>query len=817
MRHGHVFLKTVVMLFELSSVLCAQPFMLTEEAQAIELIPPVVPEPVDLEAVLQQDSQRSDQDGGPFLFAICRAVEVTPETDGAWKEVDGNILLWRLPVISPGALSISLGFTRYQMPPDGRLYVYTADHAQVLGPFTVDDNKEHGQLWTPVLDSDSIVLEVSIPIDQANELELELGYVNHGYRDVRLEELVCKDLGDSGSCNVNVACDAGDSLRDQIRSVARLQVAFLNIERVGWSTGCLINNTAQDGKPYLLTAFHSFDENDDWVLSDREKGYVANMIVYWNFQASTCSGNTLSDSQTQTGGILRAADGWSGTDFALVELTETPSKASNVYYAGWDRRDVAPSSGVAIHHPGGDLKKISVEEQPLSITLNRSTSSSGVGDYLCVADWDTGTTEKGSSGCPLFNPYNRVVGQLSGGDAACGNSEPDWFGRIHKSWTGGGTRDTRLSDWLDPGNTGVVVLDGKGCEADMVFFADTFPSRTIDTSNWTAVNGATVDDVGIGEPSSPYSLRLNDFDSVESRTIDLSPYPKVTLTYSYQHRGVGHYGGLQIDYYDGSRWTMLDDHWSGTDMASFKRSESIDLPVEALHADFRLRISSIYLLVEEEPANSSEWFVDDVKLETSSSGPCPVVVSGSGYYEDFESGFGDWVNVPESDDIDWTRHSGPTDSGNTGPISAAGGTYYLYVESSGAGKGYPNKTAILESPCINIPERVPDLDDALCGWEHYLNFRYHMQGAQMGDLTIEVSEDEGASWNQLWSCSGDQGSGWKDVHLFLGSYYGKTVKLRFKGTTGSDYTSDIAIDTISIVDQYVCEEIVAVESSELVN
>lgn len=67
-----------------------------------------------------------------------------------------------------------------------------------------------------------------------------------------------------------------------------------------------------------------------------------------------------------------------------------------------------------------------------------------------VIDWDEGTTEGGSSGSPLFNPNFRIIGQLQGGCAACGNHLADFYGRLPVSWLGGGISSSRLSNWLDP-------------------------------------------------------------------------------------------------------------------------------------------------------------------------------------------------------------------------------------------------------------------------------------------------------------------------------------------------------------------------------
>ena len=86
----------------------------------------------------------------------------------------------------------------------------------------------------------------------------------------------------------------------------------------------------------------------------------------------------------------------------------------------------------------------------------------GDSTHLRITDWDLGTTEPGSSGSPLFSPEQRIVGQLHGGGAACGNNLSDWYGRLAVSWNAGGTAATRLRDWLDPVDGGATqVLDGR--------------------------------------------------------------------------------------------------------------------------------------------------------------------------------------------------------------------------------------------------------------------------------------------------------------------------------------------------------------------
>jgi len=425
--------------------------------------------------------------------------------DGTWEDVDEESRLWRLHLTAPGAVSINLGFSRYYMPPGGSMFIYTTDEGHVLGPFTEDDNKKHGQLWTPVIHSHDIIVEVTVPASELERLELELSSINHGYRGFRADHKLDKAGGGSGSCNVNVICPEGDGWRDQIRSVA-----LYTISGGLQCTGVLVNNTAEDDTPYYLTAFHCFDPDENEIIENPEQ-LAASMVIYWNYQSSSCGDPYGSDGQNQSGATFRAA--YVNSDFALVELDDEPSMVFDVYYAGWDRSDTAPAGAVAVHHPRGDVKKISFEDDPVSITSYGEDMSPGDGTHLKVADWDLGTTELGSSGSPIFNSSKHITGLLHGGTASCTKpADPDWYGRFECSWTGGGTAATRLSDWLDPNNISGMSLDGKNPGMDMddlEFFAPHWLQTDCndfagDQTDWCYGTDRTKD----------YSVNLEDFAEV---------------------------------------------------------------------------------------------------------------------------------------------------------------------------------------------------------------------------------------------------------------------------------------------------------------
>ena len=413
------------------------PVRLMAAQRALQDVPVVTLAPLDLAALRAEDEQR-DRDGLPPRYAIPQPTHITPQTGGAWEDLGPQSRLWRLRIESPGAVSLNLGFSRYHMPPGGQLNVYAADGRAELPPFTSRDNDAHGQLWTPIIASDAIVVEVVVPRGVADQLALTLASINIGYRS--FDEFAPDK---SGACNVDVACPAADDWRNEAQAVALISVAGSTL-----CSGYMVNNTAQDKTPYFATANHCGLNTSN----------AASLVVYWNYQASTCGGprdGTMSHSQT--GAYFRAS--YATSDFALVELDEDPNPSLNIAFAGWDHSGADALRAACIHHPNADEKAISFENDPTSTTSYLSNFSPGNSSHVRVSDWDTGTTEGGSSGSPLFNQDHHVIGQLHGGSAACDNNLSDWFGRFAASWTGGGTAATRLSDWLDPGNTGATSLD----------------------------------------------------------------------------------------------------------------------------------------------------------------------------------------------------------------------------------------------------------------------------------------------------------------------------------------------------------------------
>ncbi|RPD84359.1 pre-peptidase C-terminal domain-containing protein [Luteimonas sp. 100069] len=418
-------------------------------------------------ARLRAEDARQDRALGlrPIRFATPHAVDLTPNNAGDWDEIAGGNLVWRLRVESKDALSLNFGFSEFHLPEGARLLVYPEGldrnaNPEAIHTFTAADNRPSGSLWTPIVPGDNALIEVVVPKSQASALKLRLTSVNHdyvGFGRLAREGALAQTKGVSGSCNVDVVCPDGDEFRDEIPSVGAYS-------RFGtfYCSGSLVNNTAGDQKMYFLTANHCGMGTAD---------AAASIVVYWNYQNTTCRTPGSAESgangdgslaQNQTGAVVRAT--YAASDFTLLELDDAADPAFNLSWSGWDRRDLAPAGATGIHHPRVAEKRITHSDNPLRVEGYLGGSGT---THLWVQWNQRGTTEGGSSGSPIYSPEGRVIGQLHGGYASCsttGDDHVDWYGRLFTSWSGGGTAATRLSDWLDAAGTGAEFIDTIGAD-----------------------------------------------------------------------------------------------------------------------------------------------------------------------------------------------------------------------------------------------------------------------------------------------------------------------------------------------------------------
>lgn len=441
---------------------------------------------IDVAKALAQDAKGGKD--APLRYALGHAVDnvdagaaAAKTGKGEWLTLPDGRMMWRLDVTAPQAWSLDFGFSEFRLPAGAELWILGTKSGDVQGPFTSAENNASGEYWTPLVRGETARIELVLPANKRDYLKLRLDTVHHGYRD---PVALAKSNTPSQSCNVDVACSEGNGWSEQIRSSVAL--AYNSNGRSGTvCSGQFINSTAAGGpQSLMLTANHCGVTPSN----------AASLVAYFNVQNSTCRapGSTVSGqhgnasfatflsgaqvlAQTDPAAAGASPPSVVGSDFALVRFNAQPPAAANVFYTGWDRRNLAPNAAVSIHHPSGNEKRISIDNDPLTITSYLVDTTGGT-THLRVGAWNVGTTEPGSSGSGLWNPDGRLVGVLSGGYAACSsatsatdNDEPDWYGRLAHAWETGTAANRRLKDWLDPTNSGVQTLDGRGtCSAPTV-------------------------------------------------------------------------------------------------------------------------------------------------------------------------------------------------------------------------------------------------------------------------------------------------------------------------------------------------------------
>jgi hypothetical protein len=457
--------------------------------------------PLDRGWLAAEDAALDGMDVAP-RFAIPHAVRITPADHGVWEDVaagaDGKEqALWRLRIRAEGATSLNLGFRRFHLPAGAELRLRSADGVYAVRPFTAADNAAHGELWTPVVPTDDLVVELAVPRAERGEVELELGMIGQGYRGFGASGVAAPK---SKSCNMDVACLAAADPWWQTQRA----VAVISVGGDRFCSGSLVNDTARDRKMYFVTAAHCGVDG----------GNAASLVVYWNYRNSTCrtpgsaaSGGTGDGTLTQfqTGATFRAAN--AASDFTLVELDDPPNPAFNLRWAGWDRSggdtscpqgscyQCAPEALCAgIHHPHTDEKRITFSRQTIQpASWDDGPTTPGDSTHLWV-HWDptpvfppdpslpipAQATERGSSGSPLYDRDERFIGQLHGGSSACGQTGDglsDLYGRFSVSWAA-------AAPFLDAANTGELAIDGR--DFTDLLFGDGFESG--DLAAWSATS-----------------------------------------------------------------------------------------------------------------------------------------------------------------------------------------------------------------------------------------------------------------------------------------------------------------------------------------
>ncbi len=342
------------------------------------------------------------------------------------------------------AISINVIFDQFKLGKGVRVYLADVNEKSYDGAYTSLNNNSSNILGTDLIYTQKAIIEIFVPKESIGKSILHLGTIVHGYRDLNQ---LAKSLNSSGSCEIDVNCPLGAGWENQRNSVAMM------VNGGGFCTGSLVNNTSGTVIPYFLTANHCGTSVASVVFRFRWESPAGQVDC-----ATSAPSVNGPDTMNINGAILRANS--ANSDFLLAELNSAPNPNWGIYYNGWDRSGIAATQLTGIHHPAGDIKKISRDN---STAVESTWTGTPLNNHWRVPSWDEGVTEGGSSGSPLFDENHRTIGQLHGGGSSCGLAPAqlwDDYGKFSISWEGEGSNSNRLRNWLDPSNLGSLFIDG---------------------------------------------------------------------------------------------------------------------------------------------------------------------------------------------------------------------------------------------------------------------------------------------------------------------------------------------------------------------
>ncbi|NND93357.1 MAG: T9SS type A sorting domain-containing protein [Flavobacteriales bacterium] len=448
------------------------PKSFSEEAVDESLVTEYIFDKPDIEVLIEEDIER-DEHGDNLRDAVAVPIELGLENSGTWFDLDNGDRIWRLKVRIPEALSLEAYYDEFYLPNGSELFIYNSDGSQFFGAFTHRNNKPSGRMSTELILGDIINFEYYEPQDQIGLGSISIKDLAYRYRDVIGYN--SPDINGSQPCEVDVSCSEGDNWVDQSKSVLRIRSRING--QFFWSSGTLMNNTAEDCKPLVLTALRCAIDGNDMSNEFEMDQYR----FYFGYVSETCGSEAFGQFNTMTGcaklGDSNDDAGTFGSDYLVVELSSSIPLSYDAYYSGWDASGTAQfGGGVGIHHPSGDVKKISTySAQPTSAPW-------GIPNTHWSITWEAtingyGVMENGSAGCPLYNSDGLVIGTLSGGISACnevepgGVNQPDLFGKMSYHWSENPNPSSeKLREILDPMGLNTLVFNGADnpCEASSI-------------------------------------------------------------------------------------------------------------------------------------------------------------------------------------------------------------------------------------------------------------------------------------------------------------------------------------------------------------
>lgn len=426
------------------------------------------PPKAEIERLLEEESLSTPLVRATYRMGIPQEVDLSPSNSGEISYDSEGHLVWELALQSQEAAYLQLFFDQYELVEGSRLFVLSPDRNIVRGAFGAHNNTDAHCLAIAPIEGERLIVRYESPQGDYALPSLHLGSVTYGFRTLVHESMGIYQPGEPWFVG-GMDCAPNIVTHPELDNVSRSVVLVIARGRTVF-TGALINNTAQNGEAYVLTASHCLNGSFSYANNESYRKNTAQQCVfYFNFRSPT--GNVLTrptEEQTLSGAEIVAWD--EDHDLCLLRITGVEkNEAGNVgrvpasyrpYFAGWNVGEHQPPY-TAIHHPQASTARYSRCDSKIPIEDYDVKNKTWFKTHYHIDKWAVGTTAGGSSGSPLLDTEGRIIGGLTGGNSYCYSPVHDYYFALSTCFDTTHAADAkRLKPWLDPKGTGQRSLGG---------------------------------------------------------------------------------------------------------------------------------------------------------------------------------------------------------------------------------------------------------------------------------------------------------------------------------------------------------------------
>lgn len=439
-------------------------------------------------------------------FAYPNEVNIDVAKEAAASILEDKII-YRLLIHSDYAKSINLVFNPITLPSKAKMFLSRPDGGEIYGAYTNESFSGNVFATTPV-SGDSVMIQCEVPISNADSFSAIIESVNVGFEELRL----LPKHGSASDCETDVVCQ-NYGVENQSRAAC-----LIIINGMLYCSGSLVATYDNDeaSEAYVLTSAHCLRNNMD----EFDSKLANKSIFYFGYSSSVCETSIIGSYEKSVSGS-DVASSHPSKDMLLLKLSKRPPVDYMTYESGWNIELAPRGPATCIHHPNGNLMKISISDNnPYDYSYNINGLEPN--NHWLVDSWAIGITERGSSGAPLYDNNGLIIGALSGGASQCNKRGGDKFWRLNNVWDDYTSQPSKLSSVLDPLSTGIMRLNGK----------DSYERRCYSLKNYDKFSEVTetykdgygyasgTNSIGIEEFAEKFT---SDYSSTEIHGVSFSP------------------------------------------------------------------------------------------------------------------------------------------------------------------------------------------------------------------------------------------------------------------------------------------------------